>query len=156
MIPAGSLADSRPWQAVVWHHSATKDGETNDWAGIKRYHVEEKGWRDIGYHWGVERVSGKLELKIGRPLSWEGGHCVGKNKIAIGVCVVGNFDLAAPDAETLAFAVRLGQAIGEVFPLIRPESHFYHRQFAPRTCPGTKFPALEEFRRLLGQPAGMV
>ncbi len=140
---------SRPWSAVVWHHSATKDGVTNDWEAIRKYHIHEKGFRAIGYNFGLERENGLVQWRWGRSLSWEGGHCVGWNKIALGVCVVGNFDLAAPDPEILRSCVDLGRAIMAAFPAITPERNFFHRQFASKTCPGTKFPELDEFRGML-------
>lgn len=138
-----------PWSAIIFHHSATKDGVTNDYEAIRRYHIEVKGWRDIGYHFLIERVGGKILTRKGRPLSWEGGHTVGWNKIAIGICVVGNYDLAAPDAEIMDAAVALGREIMAAFPAITPSRVFYHRQFASKTCPGTKFPELCDLRTRL-------
>ena len=143
------MIDSLPWSAIVWHHSATKDGDSNDWEAIRRYHIETKGWRNIGYHWGIERENGAIVVREGRPLNWEGGHCVGWNKIALGVCVVGNFDMAPPDEEILAAAVKLGQNLMAQFPAITPERSFYHRQFAQKSCPGKLFPDLSDFRARL-------
>lgn len=140
---------SRPWSAVVWHHSETKDGETKDWDAIRRYHIKEKGWRDIGYHFGIERVGGVLGVKIGRPLSMVGGHCLGMNEQAIGICVIGNFDLAAPDAETCRMVVSLGREISAHFRL-KPAAHHYHREFTKeKNCPGLKFIPLAILRASL-------
>lgn len=144
------ISASRPWSAVVWHHSATKDGVVNDYAAIRRYHMETKGWRDVGYNWLIEREGGSIVIQNGRSLSWEGGHCVGWNKTALGICVVGNFDLAAPDDEILRACRDLGRAIMAAFPQITPERHHFHNAFSAKTCPGRKFPPIEEFRRMLG------
>ena len=138
-----------PWSAIVWHHSATPDGHNNDWSAIRRYHIEVKGWRTIGYHWGLERENGVIVVREGRPLSWEGGHCVGWNKIALGICIVGNFDIALPDADILDAAVGLGKKIMASYPAITPMRNFYHRQFASKTCPGRMFPELDYFRERL-------
>ena len=140
---------SLPWSAIVWHHSATKDGQANDWEAIRRYHIEVKGWRNIGYAFGLERENGIIVVREGRPLSWEGGHCVGWNKIAIGICVVGNFDIVAPDEEILISAAKLGRELMAAFPAITPERNFYHRQFSSKTCPGKLFPELSDFRARL-------
>ena len=44
------------------------------------------GWDGIGYHKIILR-SGKVEN--GRPEYWIGAHVKGKNKISLGVCLVG-------------------------------------------------------------------
>lgn len=162
-------------KAVVWHHSATQDGEAKDWAAILAYHTSfrvdgksvseveyearlvqglgtkfERPWSDIGYHFGIERVGGGSPIVIqGRPVTKEGAHCKGMNGKALGVCVVGNFDLEPPDHDQLTAAVLLAQRLNAQFNL-GPVNHHYHRQFADKTCPGSKFPQLKEFRRLIG------
>lgn len=144
------MAGARRWEAIVWHHSEAADGVTYDWPAIRRYHILGKGWSDIGYHFGIERVSGALQVNVGRKLSMIGGHCLGQNHRAIGICVVGNFDKAAPDDETVKFAVDLAKEIMAAFPLIKPENNHYHREFTDKkTCPGNLFPPLAEFRGML-------
>ena len=102
MNPADLVIDtvkSRPWSGIVWHHSATKDGITNDWEAIRKYHTSyrvdhvavtaeeyfkrkeacdwrkfELPWAAIAYHGGVERINGTLTYLPGRPLSIPGAH----------------------------------------------------------------------------------
>ena len=144
------MDNSLPWSAIVWHHSATKDGQENDYAAIRRYHMEVKGWREIGYHYLLERINGVIVTHIGRPLHWEGGHTVGWNKIALGICLVGNFDLAPPDADMLDAAVKLGRDRMAAFPAITVNRNFYHHQFTnSKSCPGKLFPDLSDFRARL-------
>jgi len=92
-------------QHVIIHHSLTKDGTVVDWDAIRRYHKETNGWSDIGYHYGIERVGGGLSLQIGRPESQPGAHTkeMHMNSKSIGICVVGNFDLAPPGLEIMRF-----------------------------------------------------
>ena len=92
-------------QYIIIHHSLTKDGEVVDWEAIRRYHVDVKGWSDIGYHYGVERVGKHLLLQVGRPESQTGAHTkeMHMNSKSLGVCVVGNFDLAPPGLEIMRF-----------------------------------------------------
>jgi hypothetical protein len=93
---------------IVIHHSLSPDGVTRDWDAIRRYHVETNGWNDIGYHAGIERVSGVLTTQKGRDDLVIGAHCkeIGMNSISIGICVVGNFDISPPDKETLLYLTR--------------------------------------------------
>lgn len=123
------------------HHSLTKDSSTVSWPAIRRYHMNQ-GWRDIGYHFGVEFSGLEYEALVGRPLDMEGSHCreAGMNHKAIGICVVGNFDLEPPPE--LALVVLCKRL---VIPLMRiyriPLGNIvFHRQFATyKTCPGTLF-----------------
>lgn len=141
------LLNARPWDSIVWHHSETKDQGTQDWDAIRRYHIKEKGWKDIGYHFGIEKVDNILQVQIGRPLSWEGGHCKGMNQRAIGICVIGNFDLAEPEPELMRLIIRLGKEIMLHIPKITPGSNHYHREFtSEKNCPGLKFGDLSKLR----------
>jgi len=96
-------------QNVIIHHSLTKDGLVADWEAIRKYHKEVNGWSDIGYHYGIERVGGGLSLQIGRPESQPGAHTkeMHMNLKSIGICVVGNFDLAPPGLEIMRFLAEI-------------------------------------------------
>ena len=65
--------------------------------------MEVNGWKDIGYHFGVELVGPAYQVMLGRDLSTPGAHCKesSMNQLAIGVCCVGNFDLAPPSSTQL-------------------------------------------------------
>lgn len=53
---------------------------------IRKWHVEDNGWSDIGYHYVIRR-NGVVEA--GRDLNTIGSHCSGYNKTSIGICLVG-------------------------------------------------------------------
>ena len=170
------LKNKRYWEAVVWHHSASKDSAVRDWDSIKRYHMSyridgnsvtkdefthklekkdgknfEWPWKDIGYHFGIEKVLDQYKVFIGRPLSEIGAHCSQNemNKKAIGVCLIGSFDLQPPCKEQLNLAVQLAKEINQHFNL-KPENHFFHRDFCKyKSCPGTRFVDIESFRKMM-------
>ena len=71
---------------VVIHCSATPADMDVGAAEIRDWHVNDNGWRDIGYHWVIRR-NGVVER--GRPEEQEGAHTVGHNRASIGVCMVG-------------------------------------------------------------------
>jgi hypothetical protein len=93
------LSKSRPWTGIVWHHSASPDGQGRDWDAIRRYHMSyridgdivsendykrrlaagigksfQTPWLDIAYHGGTEWVNGQLVFNWGRSLSMIGAH----------------------------------------------------------------------------------
>ena len=39
---------------VIVHCAATPEGRDVATEEIKRWHTEERGWSDIGYHWVIE------------------------------------------------------------------------------------------------------
>ena len=87
------------WSEIIEHHSAVPDGSiTSDWEGTWKYHVTDPQhlWRAIGYNYGLEQDNGVWVYRVGRSLSMDGGHTVGHNKKAVGICVIGNYDLLAP------------------------------------------------------------
>ena len=94
---------------IVIHHSLTKDGIVNDWEAIRKYHIKTNGWRDIGYHFGVELYGGEYVLRYGRPVPFKGAHVGdgGFNDRSIGVCVVGNFDLETVPPDQWKLATKL-------------------------------------------------
>ncbi len=53
---------------------------------IRRWHVEENGWDDIGYHYVILR-NGNVER--GRTDDIIGAHAAGHNHDSLGICMVG-------------------------------------------------------------------
>ena len=53
---------------------------------LTRWHVEDNGWSDCGYHFAINRSG---ELGEARPLSRTGAHCRGRNKSSVGVTILG-------------------------------------------------------------------
>lgn len=143
---------------IVIHHSLTKDSGTVSWNAIRRFHVQELGWRDIGYHLGIEWVkdatgAGHYEALIGRDFLMDGAHCVQQsmNTVGLGVCVVGDFDAALPTTELLHFTARHVRALARLHG-IEPDARFIrrHSDFAPKSCPGIQFPWRQFLRMLRG------
>lgn len=53
---------------------------------IRRWHVEDNGWSDIGYHYVIPR-DGRLQL--GRSFNRAGAHVRGHNASSVGICLIG-------------------------------------------------------------------
>lgn len=136
----------RPTHLII-HHSKTKDGKTVSWGAIRKYHVGERHWSDIGYHVGVELVHDHYEVLLGRMPYTEGAHCRagGMNKEALGICVVGDFDNASPPEAQFNLAASVCSWLCHVLN-IPVDNIMGHRDYDPKkTCPGSKFD-LDVFR----------
>ncbi len=80
-----------PVRRIILHYSYT---DPEWWAGrslrdkvaeIRRWHLA-RGWRDIGYHWIVDRDG---ETAPGRAENVIGAHAAPANNGSIGVCILG-------------------------------------------------------------------
>lgn len=142
----------RPITHIMLHHSLTKDSHTVSWAAIEQYHKETNKWKDIGYHFGLERVVNmdlqrwlapySYQALIGRPVEQEGSACPqgNMNQVAIHICVVGNFDIEYPTEELYErLYKRLVGPLSHQYK-IPPENWVGHRDYNPhKSCPGTFF-----------------
>jgi len=130
---------TRKISAVVLHYSAvtgkkTADGVKKQIEAIRRSH-RQRGWKDIGYHIGVDLL-GRYWLL--RPLNEVGAHAKGYNANSIGV-------------------VLLEDAVLRLFSFLsirlRNPAFFLHRQLNQTQCP----PIRKEFEsrlRTLGYISG--
>jgi N-acetylmuramoyl-L-alanine amidase len=88
MLCTNSNADTpknaREWTGIVVHHSASPLSTTI--RDIRKWHVEENGWSDVGYHFVIESDG---TVRAGRPLDRIGAHARGRNATHIGICLVG-------------------------------------------------------------------
>lgn len=74
---------------IVVHCSATTPTMDIGVGTIRGWHVLERGWSDVGYHFVVTRDG---QVQTGRPLERAGAHAKGFNKHSIGICYVGGLD----------------------------------------------------------------
>lgn len=139
------------WKDIIVHHSLTEDKQTVEWDGIKRYHMQDKGWHDIGYHFGIEKIGKNYAYRVGRPLSDDGAHTIDFNKTGVGICIVGNFDLAEPNWDQWMMTIHLIKRIMQVFDIPKDNVLGHRETFRLRgvpvekTCPGSKF-SMDKFR----------
>jgi len=86
---------------AVIHCLATKEGKDYNVDQVRTWHILERGFSDIGYHFLVHR-SGIIEE--GRPWDKPGAHARGYNENSVGIVYVGGLDKdgKARDTRTVA------------------------------------------------------
>lgn len=74
---------------IIIHCTDTPQGRDVSVDDVRHWHVDERGFSDIGYHFliGIDGT-----VYEGRPLDIAGAHCLGHNAHSIGICYVGGRD----------------------------------------------------------------
>jgi N-acetylmuramoyl-L-alanine amidase len=120
---------------LIVHHTATARDLTTAEA-VRRYHVESRGWGDIGYHYFIE-ADGRVHK--GRPDNVRGAHCRtdDMNGKSLGICLAGHFDLEPPTIEQMITLAALLKALIAKYEVV-PEKVLGHCEVAGATtsCPG--------------------
>ena len=126
---------------IILHHSLTEDGETVSWGAIRRYHVYENSWRDIGYHLGIELANDRYEIFTGRMMNEYGAHCSQDqmNTKSIGICFVGNFDFIKPPEPQWDLGIKLVKSLLNIFDIPRQRVWGHSTFNHIKTCPGRLF-----------------
>jgi len=110
-------------------------------AEIRRWHVQGRGWRDIGYHWIIDR-DGKLAT--GRAEEDIGAGVEGHNQGVIHICLLGGHGAAATDRFdrhfTRAQDIALRDLISGVSIRTRIDRVSGHNEWAAKACPGFNVP----------------
>jgi N-acetylmuramoyl-L-alanine amidase len=122
-----------------WWASRTTADKVNE---VRTWHVRDRGWRDIGYHYLIDRDG---TVATGRPVDQVGAHVAGKNTGTIGIALFGGHN-SHPDDEfgqhfTPAQDAALRKLIAELrerFPAVMKVSG--HNQYAAKACPGFYVP----------------
>ena len=74
---------------IIIHCSATREGENFEVSEIRKWHVEGRGWSDIGYHFYIDLYG---NIHKGRDIAKIGAHCKGHNRNSIGICYCGGVE----------------------------------------------------------------
>lgn len=128
---------------IIVHCSATRSGWREEQstaekvAEIKRWHVEENGWSDIGYHAIIDRDG---TVADGRDFGTAGAHCRGRNKHSLGVCLIGGHGSNENDAFEDHYTPEQNRALRRWIELRQLETPGLtvsgHNEHAAKACPG--------------------
>jgi N-acetylmuramoyl-L-alanine amidase len=133
----------RPLHGIIMHCSATRPNwmanspTSAKVAEIRRWHVRDRGWRDIGYHFLIDRDG---TVAKGRPIEQTGSHTQGHNTGTVGICLLGGWDSAATDEFAENYTPQQDAAARKLIADLRakygPLTLAGHNNFASKACPG--------------------
>lgn len=106
-------------------------------AEIRRWHVEDEGYADIGYHWIIDRDG---MLYPGRSEQTKGAFEPRVNATAIGVCLIGGFGSSANDNFSAHYTPEQDETlrglIAEIHGRYTITKVTGHNDYAAKACPG--------------------
>jgi len=133
------------WRYVVIHHSATRNGSLDS---IDMYHRRSRRMENgAAYHFVICNGNGKPDGTIEVGNRWKrqikGGHLASDdlNEVAIGICLIGNFEVDQPTAAQMKSLYALVSYLNNRcnIPKSRVQSHTQINT-RPTACPGKRFP----------------
>jgi LysM repeat protein len=134
------------WKYIVIHHSGVDTGTVK---AMDQYHREVRHMENgLAYDFVIGNGSGMGDGEIAVGRRWtqqlDGGHLASEaqNKVALGICLVGNFDQHRPTPRAMEGLRALVEALMARCRLT-PAAVKTHQQInVVRTrCPGAQFPA---------------
>ena len=131
---------------IIVHCSATREGENYTVDTIRSWHVDGRGWSDIGYHFYID-IYGQIHK--GRDISRIGAHTKGLNRNSIGVCYCGGVEKDGKTPKDTRYDCQKEAllAVLRTLKAMYPEAKIHgHRDFARKACPS--FDATEEYKYL--------
>ena len=135
---------------IVIHCTATQEGKDIPLEEVRRWHLK-KGWRDIGYHFLIQR-DGTIEE--GRPIEQSGAHTKGHNRDSIGLAYVGGVaadrgkkgKFIAKDTRTEEQKEALVNLLCKLKDTYSKSVIYGHNNFSSKACPS--FDAKTEYENI--------
>jgi N-acetyl-anhydromuramyl-L-alanine amidase AmpD len=118
---------------IIVHHSASRTHMAEDFA---RWHVDQRGWPGIGYHFVIEKDGTIIQ---GNPIDLRSYHASPYNTRSIGICLSGNFDQEQP---TTAQLQALDWLVADLRRRLKQFNNGHtlevlgHRNVSSTSCPG--------------------
>ena len=127
---------SRRIDKIILHCLSTKQGKDYTVDQVRQWHVKDRNFADIGYHYLI-RLDGTVEE--GRPLDKIGAHCTGQNAHSIGIAYAGGLDSDGNPKDTRTPSQR--NAMHSLVDYLKRKYHatvHCHNEFANKACPSFK------------------
>ena len=131
---------------IIIHCSATREGQNIPVSTIRDWHVNGRGWSDIGYHFYIDLHG---DIYKGRDIAKIGAHCKGQNRNSIGICYCGGVEVDGKTPKDTRTEEQENSllAVLKTLKAMYPEAAIHsHNDFANKACPS--FNATEEYKHL--------
>ncbi|CAO1316068.1 unnamed protein product [Diamesa tonsa] len=130
-----------PAKRIIITHTATEFCETQAACTLRArlmqtFHMESKGWDDIGYNF---MIGGDGAVYEGRGWESQGAHTKGYNVGSIGVAYIGTFNKKLPNDKMINVGFLLFQEGVKIGRLIPDYKIYGHRQLIASESPGAAF-----------------
>jgi len=134
----------RSIDTIIVHATATRP---NWWVGksttqkvqeVRRWHVDDNGWSDIGYHILIDRDGTVVK---GRPIERAGAHARGHNATSIGIALFGGHGSTRNDDFFDNFTAEQDAALRSQIDLLQRDypsinKIIGHNEVSAKACPG--------------------
>lgn len=118
----------RPVTKVVIHYTATDSAKWDDIEVCRAYHMKERGYSDIGYHFYIAKTGA---IQFGRDLEKIPAAQKGKNEYTIAVCLNARNHYTKAQKEAL---IELSESLNHAYSgSVEFEGH---KDMANTECPG--------------------
>lgn len=119
----------RDIKKIIFHCSDSDIPGHDNVKTLRQWHVMERGWSDIGYHYLITKNGSVYKC---RPIERAGAHCHGENFDSIGICLSGKVNFTPMQIES---ATKLNKELCNKFHLMNDQI-FGHNNFnSMKTCP---------------------
>ncbi len=140
-------APQRAWRSIVLHHSATSVGDVASIDAAHRRNKDAQGnpWLGIGYHFVVGNGQRMADGEVRATFRWRdqlaGAHAGHRqqNEHGIGICLIGDFETAAPTPKQLESLHQLLKILSARYAITR-DRVLRHQDVHATLCPGRMFP----------------
>ena len=118
---------------IVIHCAATKASMDIGLTEIRKWHVQDNGWRDVGYHYIIRRNG---EVELGRSIRDTGAHAAGYNHKSVSVGMGGG--MAEDNSAEANFTPQQWTALLDLIKQLKtnyPEANVIgHNEISEKEC----------------------